>query len=99
MSTKALAQAELDTVSDEELNALYAFIKQYIQSKQHTKPQSLMPLLRSIQVDAPPDFAAKPDLYVSGEKRPELALHGYAFRDCADEPMGSILSRACCPWR
>jgi hypothetical protein len=99
MSTKASIQAELDILSDEDLNAQYTFIKQCIQSKQPTKPQSLMATLRGIQIDTPPDFAAKPHLYVSGEKHPALDLHGYTFRDCPDEPKGSILSRSCCPWR
>ena len=30
-----------------------------------------MATLRGIQIDAPPDFAANLDLYVSGEKRAE----------------------------
>ena len=75
MSTKELIQAELDTLSDEDLDALYAVIKRFIQSKRHAKPQSLMTTLRGIHIDAPPDFAANLDLYVSGEKRAEPELH------------------------
>ncbi len=75
MSTKELIQAELDTLSDEDLDALYALIKHFIQSKRHAKPQSLMAALRGIHIDAPPDFAANLDLYVSGEKRVEPDLH------------------------
>jgi len=75
MSTKELIQAELDTLSDEDLEALYALIKQFIQSKRPAKPRSLMATLRDIQIDAPPDFAANLDLYVSREKRAEPDLH------------------------
>jgi hypothetical protein len=75
MSTKELIQAELDTLSDEDLDTLYALIKQFIQSKRPAKPRSLMATLRGIQIDAPPDFAANLDLYVSGEKRAEPDLH------------------------
>ena len=75
MSTKELIQAELDTLSDADLDALYALIKRFIQSKQSAKPRSLMATLRGIQIDAPPDFAANLDLYVSGEKRAEPDLH------------------------
>jgi hypothetical protein len=75
MSTKELIQAELDTLSDEDLDALYAVIKHFVQSKRHTKPQSLMATLRSIEIDAPSDFAANLDLYVSGEKRVDPDLH------------------------
>ena len=79
MSTKELIQAELDTLSDEDLEALYALIKQFIQSKRPAKPRSLMATLRGIQIEAPSDFAANLDRYVSGEKRAEPAL-----RDCPD---------------
>ena len=75
MSTKELIQAELETLSDEDLDALYALIKHFIQSKQHTKPGSLMATLRGIQIDAPPDFATNLDLYISGEQRGEPDLH------------------------
>src|SRR6266481_3374189 len=75
MSTKELIQAELETLSDADLEALYALIKQFIQSKRPAKPRSLMATLRAIQIDAPPDFAANLDLYVSGEKRAEPDLH------------------------
>jgi len=53
MSTKELIQAELDTLSDADLEALYALIKQFIQSKRPAKPRSLMATLRGIQIDAP----------------------------------------------
>ena len=75
MSTKELIQAELETLSDEDLEALYALIKQFIQSKHSAEPQSLMAALRGIQIDAPPDFAANLDRYVSGEKRAEPNIH------------------------
>jgi hypothetical protein len=75
MSTKELIQAELDTLSDEDLEALYTVIKQFIESKRHAKPRSLMAILRDIQIDAPPDFAANLDQYVSGEKRAEPDFH------------------------
>jgi hypothetical protein len=74
MSTKELIQEDLYTLSDEDLEALYALIKRLIQSKRPGKPQSLMATLWGIQIDAPPDFAANLDLYVSGEKRAEPDL-------------------------
>ena len=75
MSTKELIQAELETLSDADLEALYAVIKHFIQSKRHANPRSLMATLREIQIEAPPDFATNLDLYVSGEKRGESDLH------------------------
>ena len=62
MSTKELIQAELDILSDEDLEVLYALIKQFIQSKRPAKSRSLLATLRGIQIDAPPDFAANLDL-------------------------------------
>ncbi|HEY5868035.1 MAG TPA: hypothetical protein VI542_21160 [Candidatus Tectomicrobia bacterium] len=75
MSTKELIQSELETLSDADLDALYAVIKHFIQSKRPAKPRSLMATLRGIQIDAPTDFAANLDLYVSGEKRVAPDLH------------------------
>lgn len=75
MSTKERIHAELETLSDEDLEALYALIKQYIHSKRSAKPRSLMAALRGIHIDAPPDFAANLDRYVSGEQRAEPDLH------------------------
>ena len=75
MSTKELIQADLDTLNDEDLDALYAIIKQFIHSKRSVEPQSFMASLRSIQIDAPPDFATNLDLYVSGEKHVEPDLY------------------------
>ena len=75
MSTKELIQAELETLSDEDLEALYAVIKHFIQSKRHAKPRSLMATLRGIQIEAPPDFATNLDRYVSGEQHGEPDLH------------------------
>lgn len=74
MSTKKLIQADLETLSDEDLEALYTLIKQFIQSKRPAKSGSLMATLRGIQIDAFPDFAVNLDLYVSGEKRNESDL-------------------------
>src|SRR5262245_25164400 len=75
MSTKELIQAELDTLSDEDLDALYSLIKQFIRSKRPAKPRSLMATLRGIQIEAPSDFAANLYLYVSGGKRAEPDLY------------------------
>ena len=71
MTTKELIQAEIETLSEEDLNELYAVIKHFAQSKRHIKQQSFMAKLKRIQIDAPEDFATNLDLYVSGEKRAE----------------------------
>jgi hypothetical protein len=84
MTTKELIQTEIDTLSDAELDELYTVIKQFMQSKRHAKPQSFMATLKRIQIEAPEDFAANLDLYVSGERRAEPDFHSYSLRHCLD---------------
>lgn len=75
MTTKEMIQAEIDRLDEEYLDEVYLLIKNFAQSKQPSKKQSLMSKLKSIKIDAPADFATNLDLYVSGEKRVEPDLH------------------------
>ena len=72
--TKELIQVEVDNVDDEHLEELYDLIKRFSQEKQSGAKPSFMAKLKSVQIDAPEDFAANLDLYVSGEKRVEPGL-------------------------
>lgn len=74
MTTKELIQAEIDRLSDEELDELYDLIKRFAISKRENGVPTLMEGLRQIQIDAPEDFSANLDLYLSGEKRVEPNL-------------------------
>ena len=73
MKTKELIYAEIDSFNENslnDLNELYALIKQFVQSKQklgHQKP-SFMSKLQQIQIDAPADFSANFNQYANGEK-------------------------------
>lgn len=71
MTTKELIQAEIDNLSEEELEEVYRLVKEFTQSKPKSHKPSLMARLRNIKIDAPEDFAANFDLYTSGEKRIE----------------------------
>ena len=53
MSTKELIQTELDTLSDEDLEALYAVIKHFIQSRQHPMSQNLRATLEGAEGASP----------------------------------------------
>ena len=75
MTTKELIQAEIDRVSDEDIDELYSLVKDFTQSKQQSRKQSLMSKLRAIRIDAPEDFSTDFDLYASGEKGAESDLH------------------------
>ena len=69
MVTKELIKAEIDSLSGQDLEELYALIHRLGQSKQQAKKLSLMSRLKRIAIDAPEDLAANHDLYVIGEKR------------------------------
>jgi hypothetical protein len=75
MTTKELIQAEIDRISDEDLDELYSLVKDFTQLKQQSRKQSLMSKLRAIRIDAPEDFSTNFDLYASGEKGAEPDLH------------------------
>ncbi len=69
MTTKELIKAEVDRVSDEDLEELYGLVKSFTEAKVQDDEQDFMAQLRSIQIDGPEDFATNFDLYMSGEKR------------------------------
>ncbi|KAB8317151.1 hypothetical protein SD81_017575 [Tolypothrix campylonemoides VB511288] len=68
MSTKEKIQAEIDNLDEKYLDELYLLIKNFTQSKQSLQKPSFMSKLKQIKIDAPEDFAANLDLYVSGKK-------------------------------
>ena len=75
MTTKERIQAELEHVSDEkDLNELYKLVKDFTESRRNSS-QRLMSKLRSISIDAPEDFSANFDLYLTGEKRAQSDIH------------------------
>ncbi len=74
MITKELLHLEIDSLSDEYNEELYRVIKGFAATKTNGRNPSFMSKLKSIQIDAPEDFAANLDLYMSGEKRVEPDL-------------------------
>ena len=58
MTTRELINKEIEALSENELDELYQIIKVFMITKRHSIQPSLMPKLRKIQIDAPPDFAA-----------------------------------------
>lgn len=67
MTTRELIQAELANVPEEKLDELYQLVKHF-STTDTPPPSSIMTKLREIHIDAPADFAANLDLYMSGEK-------------------------------
>ena len=74
MSTKELIHTEIDKISEEDIEELYRLIQGFVQSRTNGNKQSFMSKLKSIQIDAPVDFATNLDLYLSGEKNAESGL-------------------------
>ena len=71
MTTKELIKAEVDRVSEEDLEELYSLVKSFTEAKVQGTKQSLMSRLKRIKIQGPEDFAANIDLYMNGEKRIE----------------------------
>lgn len=75
MTTKEQIQAEIDSINEEYLDDLYAVIKKFAEAKQTPARPTLMSQLREIKIDAPEDFSANIDQYLSGEKHVDPELH------------------------
>ena len=74
MTTRELIKQEIDNVSEENLDELYAVVKTFSQGSQQEDGPDLLEQLMQIQIDAPEDFSVNLDLYMSGEKRVENNL-------------------------
>ena len=57
MTTKELIQAELDNLSEEQLQDLYTLIRQLHKFQKIAKKPSLMSKLKKIKIDAPENFS------------------------------------------
>jgi hypothetical protein len=75
MTTKELIQAEIDRLSEEDLEKVYSIIRDFTQSRSQAQSESILEKLQRIQFDGPEDLAANHDLYFSGEKSEEPDTH------------------------
>jgi hypothetical protein len=70
MSKKELILAELDKLSEESLDKLYAVARALVRRDDRTRSGgNLMDELLSIQIDGPDDFAANLDHYLYGHPK------------------------------
>jgi hypothetical protein len=74
MTTKQRIHAEIDKVGEESLDELYDVVRKFVVKASPPKG-GIMSKLKGIAIDAPADFAANLDLYLSGEKRAGQDLH------------------------
>ena len=75
MTTQELIAQELSALDENDLRELYTIIKDFMESKRHATPSSLMSKLKHTKIEAPPDFAANLDQYTSGEKSAQIVSH------------------------
>ncbi|MFN7945473.1 MAG: hypothetical protein U0Z53_08980 [Blastocatellia bacterium] len=74
MTTKEMIQAEIEKLSEDDLQKLYQIARELAERGTGRPRESLMSRLRNIQFDAPEDLSVSHDLYVSGEKRADQDL-------------------------
>ena len=67
MTTRQMIENELQQVPDERLDDLYGIVKQFV--ARESSATGILAKLQAIEIEAPTDFAANFDLYISGEKR------------------------------
>ncbi len=70
MSTRELIRTEIENVPDEKLDELYSVVKGLVAPKTVSARPGIMAKLRSVTIEAPADFAANLDLYLSGDFTP-----------------------------
>jgi hypothetical protein len=69
MTTKDKVKQRIDSIGDEYMDELDRLIEDFVRAKSENGKKSVMARLREIRIQAPEDFAANHDLYLSGEKR------------------------------
>jgi hypothetical protein len=68
MTIKELIYSEIDGVGEENLAELYEVVKRFTQEKAVQLNPGVLSKLKRIKIQAPEDFAANLDLYLTGEK-------------------------------
>ena len=69
MTLKELIYAEINKIEEDNLDELYEFVKQLVNAKSAAQTKTgILSKLKLIKIQAPVDFAANVDLYMSGEK-------------------------------
>jgi len=64
MTTKELINAEIDNLSEEDLEEVYRLIKDFTNARPRDNGQSILAKLQRIQFDGPEDLTANHDLYL-----------------------------------
>ena len=75
MATRQQIEAEIDRIPEDRLDEFYDLVRGFAASKPVSATPGIMAKLREVRIEAPPDFAANLDLYLSGEKSVCEGIH------------------------
>lgn len=75
MSTKELLLREIEQLNEEELEALFALVQEFLEQKDGGPAEDFLIQLGEIRIDGPEDFAENHDLYLTGEKSIDATLY------------------------
>lgn len=69
MTLRELINAELDQLSEKELDDLYSIVQKFLDERRKSHKNGVMSQLRQIKIEAPEDFSTNLDVYMNGEKQ------------------------------
>jgi hypothetical protein len=69
MATKDALRRQIEQLSDDDADALYALVRTFVDARRRHRKDGLLARLGQIKIEAEPDFASRLDEYVSGERR------------------------------
>jgi RNase P subunit RPR2 len=67
MTVRELIYTEIDKIGEESLDELYEIAQRFVQVKSNQPETGALSKLRRIKIQAPEDFAANLDLYLSSQ--------------------------------
>lgn len=74
MTTKELLWREIEHLDEEDLEALFVLIRDFLDQKSNDENVGFLERLSEITIEGPEDFSENFDLYLSGEKSLDAAL-------------------------
>ncbi len=74
MTTKELLWREIEHLDEDDLEALFVLIRDFLDQKSNDENVGFLERLSEITIEGPEDFSENFDLYLSGEKSLDAAL-------------------------
>ncbi len=68
MTTKELLLRQIEQLDEEELDALFAWVQQFLEQKKEDDQTGFLERLSEIRISGPEDLSENFDLYLRGEK-------------------------------